>query len=545
VTDHLAGSESRARSNSVASQRDGRAAHDHHGHGQGEDDISSDIELRTIGVDIGSTTSMFTVSDVRLTLVGSRFLPVHRELVLESDIALTPYSDSGLIDGVALVRFFNEQLARGKVRVDDIDSGAVILTGNALERENSRLVGDVFADLAGKFVVTSAGDDLEAMLSAFGSGAVAASRGRSDPIVHVDIGGGTTKFAVCDDGKVTATSAIRAGARIVAFDPGGRLVHATPTGLQVLDRLGLDPTVGTVVGPDVRGRLATYVVDRVLEVLLGSESSELGRVSLTDRLALPGAFGVSFGGGVSEYIYEREERSFGDLGTEIGRLLRQRLSATPWHVVPLPRGIRSTVTGASQYTVQVTSQTVDVSSAAALPLRNVPIVVLDVGTLGESVDPALVTARLRPWVDASGTAASTVGVGLLWSGSATFQRLDAIARGVAAAMQPAWLRQRLAVVVTDADIGGLVGGAVRRHLPPEVALISVDGIECRQFDHVDIGARDASARVFPVVVKSLLFPPSRDRPEEPAPLPTLLRHRPPIASAARRSDQGAEILQED
>jgi len=489
-------------------QPDGRfRAHEGHGHEPHDDDSASHIELRTIGVDIGSTTSMFTVSDVRLALVGSRFLPVRRDLVLESDIALTPYSASGLIDGDALVRFFHDQLERGNVQVDQIDSGAVILTGNALERENSRLVGDVFAGLAGKFVVTSAGDDLEAMLSAFGSGAVAESRGRSEPVVHVDIGGGTTKFAVCDDGNVTATSAIRAGARIVAFDADQRLVHATPTGLQVMERLGEDPTSGAVVASEVQARLARYVVERVLDVLLARDSAELDQVALTERLPLPGAFAVSFGGGVSEYVYGREPRSFGDLGTEIGRVLRERLDDSPWEVVALPRGIRSTVTGASQYTVQVTSQTVDVSSDAVLPLRNVPIVVLDVGTLGESVDEAVVTERLRPWVEASRAAdAGTLGVGLLWSGSATFQRLESIARGMVAAMQPVWSAWRLAVVVTDADIGGLVGSAMRRQLPQEVVLISVDGIECRHFDYVDIGPRDAAARVFPVVVKSLLFP---------------------------------------
>jgi ethanolamine utilization protein EutA len=364
--------------------------------------------------------------------------------------------------------------------------------------------------------------------------------------VHVDIGGGTTKFAVCHDGNVTATSAIRTGARIVAFDPEGRLVHATPTGLRVLARLGVDPTVGAVVGPEVQRRLAAYVVERVLDVLLGSESAELAGVLLTDRLPLPGRFAVSFGGGVSEYIYEREDRSFGDLGIEIGRSMRARLREAQWEVVPLPRGIRSTVTGASQYTVQVTSQTVDVSSDAALPLRNVPIVVLDVRTLGEAVDEAVVMERLRPWVDASrGADVATLGVGLLWSGSATFQRLEAIARGMVAAMDPVWSSRRLAVVVTDADIGGLVGGAVRRQLPPEVAMISVDGIECRQFDHVDIGARDGAARVFPVVVKSLLFPTHRDHLGAPPPVPTIVRAAAPVEPAVRRSRHGATTIGEE
>lgn len=482
-----------------------------HGHEPEYTDGSPNLQLRTIGLDIGSSTSMFTVSDVRLALVGSRFIPVDRKVVVASEIALTPYDASGLIDARALVAFFHQQLARGEVKVSEIDSGAVILTGNALERDNSRIVGDVFADLAGKFVVTSAGDSLEATLSAFGSGAAAASRSRDEAVIHVDIGGGTTKFAVCERGMVTRTAAIRVGARIVAVDAEGRLIHATPTGRQLLQTLHVESEVGAVLGLEVRQRLATYVVDRIFDVLTGSESPELQTVLLAGPLAPPGTFAVSFGGGVSEYIYEREDRSFGDLGPLIGRSVRERLERTKLEVVELPRGIRSTVTGASQYTVQVTSQTVDVSSDAALPLRNVPILILNVGGLGEDIDPHAVEAQLRESLAVyDPAAAGTVGVGLLWSGSASYGRLDAVAEGLVGAMGPIWADRKLAVVVTDADIGGLVGGALRRHLAAGIALISVDGIECRQFDHVDIGVRDTGTRILPVVVKSLLFPTTGD-----------------------------------
>ncbi len=454
---------------------------------------------------------MFTVSDVQLALVGSRFIPVRRDVVLASEIALTPYAATGLIDAGALVGFFHDQLRKGHVDVAEIDSGAVILTGNALERENSRLVGDVFAELAGKFVVTSAGDDLEAMLSAFGSGAVAVSRTSDAPVVHVDIGGGTTKFALCERGRVSRTSAIRVGARIVAVDPDGRVVHATPTGRQLLRGMRLVGEVGSVLDLGVRRRLATYVVDRIFDVLTGKDSGDLRQVLLAGAFAPPSEFVITFGGGVSEYIYGREERSFGDLGPDIGHLVRERLHGTPIKMVELPRGIRSTVTGASQYTVQVTSQTVDVSSDAELPLRNVPILVLDVDALGDEFDAGAVRDELSTAVAAlSPEHASTVGVGLLWSGSATYGRLDAIAQGLVTAMGKVWGEGRPAVVVTDADIGGLIGGAIRRHLAEATVLISVDGIECRQFDHVDIGTRDAATRVLPVVVKSLLFPPTSD-----------------------------------
>ena len=54
----------------------------------------------------------------------------------------------------------------------DVDSGAIILTGEAIKRRNAHAIADIFADQAGKFVCASAGHNLESVLAANGSGAV-------------------------------------------------------------------------------------------------------------------------------------------------------------------------------------------------------------------------------------------------------------------------------------------------------------------------------------------------------------------------------------
>ena len=67
------------------------------------------------------------------------------------------------------------------------------------------------------------------------------------------------------------------------------------------------------------------------------------------------------------------------------------------------------------------------------------------------------------------------------------------------------------VLISDGDIGGLLG----LHLVEEVQfpnpVISIDGLELREFDYIDIGELIQSSGAGPVVIKSLVFPGSTQR----------------------------------
>src|ERR1051325_9666413 len=170
-------------------------------------------QLTSVGVDIGSSTSHLVFSRLELTLEGSRYRVTKREVLNESDILLTPYVDDTRIDVGALESFINEQYHRAQIRREEVDTGALILTGVAVRRRNARAIADLFAQEAGKFVAVSAGDGLEATMAAHGSGAVAHSEKIGGVVLNVDIGGGTSKFAICNSGKVQEVSAIDVGAR--------------------------------------------------------------------------------------------------------------------------------------------------------------------------------------------------------------------------------------------------------------------------------------------------------------------------------------------
>jgi len=182
---------------------------------------ADNVELTTVGIDVGSSTSHLMFSRLHLQRLGkylsSRYVVVKREMLHRSPILLTPYRADNTIDADALDAFFRAAYAEAGLTPADVDSGAIILTGEAIKRTNARAVADLFAEHAGKFVCASAGHNLEAILAANGSGALGLSRAAQHSVLNVDLGGGTSKLALVSNGRVLETAAINVGGRLVAF----------------------------------------------------------------------------------------------------------------------------------------------------------------------------------------------------------------------------------------------------------------------------------------------------------------------------------------
>src|SRR5258705_2556109 len=188
---------------------------------EGEDEIC----ILSVGVDIGSSTSHLVVSRIVLERLDSRYVVTERESFFQSDILLTPYTSEDAIDADALGAFFEKQYENALVDPDEIDAGALILTGVAVRRSNARRIGELFARQAGKLVAVSAGDNLETVMAAYGSCAVARSLRDGAAVMNVDVGCGTSKIAVCHDGAAAAITAIDVGARLVCTDTAGGVVR--------------------------------------------------------------------------------------------------------------------------------------------------------------------------------------------------------------------------------------------------------------------------------------------------------------------------------
>jgi len=176
------------------------------------------IAFNTVGIDIGSSTSHLLFAKVALQRqsqgLSSRFVVVGREIVWRSPILLTPFLPDGTIDAHELGDFIRRCYREAGFTQSEIDSGAVILTGEAIKRKNARAIDELFAGEAGKFVCATAGHKLECRLAAHGSGAVALSKARNICLLHADVGGGTTKFALIDRGSILGLAAFAVGGRV-------------------------------------------------------------------------------------------------------------------------------------------------------------------------------------------------------------------------------------------------------------------------------------------------------------------------------------------
>jgi ethanolamine utilization protein EutA len=473
---------------------------------EGEDEIC----ILSVGVDIGSSTSHLVFSRIVLERLDSRYVVTVRETFYESDILLTPYTVDETIDAEALGAFIRKQYEDAKVQPDEIDTGALILTGVAVRRSNARAIGELFASQTGKLVAVSAGDSLETVMAAYGSGAVSRAIRDGTPVMNVDIGGGTSKIAVCADGKVIDLTAVDVGARLVVSDDEGRITRIEEAGRQFGADLGLKLEIGSVLKADDARALAARMADRLFEAMKGG-SPKVGASSLLRLDPLTHAHEVSevtISGGVSEYVYGREKTSFGDLGPMLAGEIRARIQNWGKKLVKPAEGIRATVIGASQYTTQVSGSTIYVWPMEVIPVRNVPVIAPDMKLDDEDIDPDTVAASIKAVLKRLDLADGErpVAVFAPWRGSATFARLDAFCRGVVSGLDKVLEHGHPIVLVGDGDVGGLIGIHCREELKLDYPIISIDGLELKEFDYIDIGAILESSGAVPVVIKSLIFP---------------------------------------
>jgi ethanolamine utilization protein EutA len=474
------------------------------------------VELVTVGIDIGSSTSHVMFSRVHLRReaqsLSSRFVVVERTTLWRAPIILTPYRDDGqTIDADALDGYVARCYGQAGLEPADVDSGAVILTGEAMKRRNARALAELFADESGTFVCATAGHHLECTMAAHGSGAVELSRGSDAPLLHLDIGGGTSKLALLHRGEILDTAAIAVGGRLAAFADGLATRVEEPARI-VAEHLGADLAVGARVSPALRAALAGAMADALADVLTGAPRSPLARSLLvTDPPDWPVAPArISISGGVAEYVYGRERERFGDLAPELAEAVLERLELP---LVEPSQGIRATVIGASQFSVQVSGNTVAVSDTEVLPKRGVPVLYprADLsGTIAPGrVADAILDAAQRMDLHDPG---ADVGLGFAWDGDPSHPRLRALAEGILEARARSAALGETLIVLLEGDVASSLGHLLRDELAIGDPLVCLDGIELREFDYVDIGAMIEPTGVVPVVIKSLLFG-SADGPE--------------------------------
>jgi ethanolamine utilization protein EutA len=214
-------------------------------------------------------------------------------------------------------------------------------------------------------------------------------------------------------------------------------------------------------------------------------------------------------GGVGEYVYGNEVRDFGDLGRRLGHALRRRLDAgrLPWPLLPAGECIRATAFGASEYSVQLSGNTVYVSQPGELlPRKNLQVLQPPVSLEGQ-IDPDSLSGMIRKHLEDFDLAQGEAEFALAfsWRGAPSYERISAFASAITLALARSIEHRRPLYLILDGDVAQTVGGILKEDWAIASEVLVLDGITLRDFDYVDLGRIRMPSRTVPVTIKSLVF----------------------------------------
>lgn len=479
---------------------------------QGTGVIGELRSFNSVGIDIGSTTTQLVFSRLALGFVEEKhkYDIVEREITHLSEISLTPFDDTYDINIEGLSKILSTAYEDAGYSPDDIDTGAIIITGVAALRHNAERILNLFSDQMGRFVCATAGPNYEAVLAAHGSGAVELSDRGLKTVMNVDVGGGTTKIAVARKGEIVDTAALYVGARHIVLDGDGRALRVERPAEIVAEADGFKLAPGQVVTEKRQRALASTLADCLFQVISNGGLSPLTeRLMQTPPLIFNGKPDlVVFSGGVSEYIYGYESRSFGDIGIVLGEEIRKRMREMDTLVVEPAERIRATVIGESQYTLQVSGTTNLISSPDLLPMRNLPVVaplfassILTQEEIVDEIRKAIEMHDLDVTIDPFAIAFRRSVIN-----QPSYKLMKKLSEAVITVLRGKEKIGGTIVLVFEADIGMGIGRVIQEEVAPGLNLISIDEIKLGDFNYVDIGEPTGDRGLIPVIIKSLVFP---------------------------------------
>ena len=473
------------------------------------------VTLCSVCIDIGSAGTQVLFSRIRLKRqavdLSTRYLVVARETLFESPISLTPYQSETLINDRALGAIIDQAYLAAKLHPDDIDTGVIILTGEALRRSNAERIARILSEKCGELVCATAGHHMEAMLAAYGSGAAQVSHNQGNRLLNIDVGGGTTKLSVIEKGKILSTAAFHVGGRLIVVDEKHKIARLDPAGKTHAYRAGFSWQLNNQINDAALEMVAQSMANDLTETLTKSSlPKDLLGLYLTDPIThLENIDGVIFSGGVAEYFYNREKRDFCDLGLHLGKALRERVDsgALPWPLLQESEGIRSTALGGSEFTAQLSGNTSYISNPdSLLPRRNIQVIHPDFNfTENFTVKNLTKAIEYQLHLFEVSTKDRDIVLAFHWTGSPEFTRIKRLAEGIQQAAAHRLNKGNPIYVILDADIAMNLGSILREEMKIPNDILILDGLELRNFEYVDLGKIRLPSLTVPVTIKSLIF----------------------------------------
>lgn len=470
-------------------------------------------ELLSVGIDIGTSTTSLVFSKLVVENTASNFtVPrisiVDKEIIYRSNIYFTPLLSNNTIDAQRVKEIVEYEYKKAGIKKEDINTGAVIITGETARKENANEVLHSLSGFAGDFVVATAGPDLESIISAKGAGAQSYSKEHSTSVVNLDIGGGTTNLALFVRGDLMDTGCLDIGGRLVKMDSNNKIIYIAPKIEKLIKEKSIDLNLGDTATVNKLRPVVKEMVELIKETLFLKDKDKLLDMIVTNKTIKN--YGniscVSFSGGVADYIYNEEEIDdyfkYNDIGILLGNEIKNSDIFQNLKLIKSEETIRATVVGAGSHTTDISGSTITYTEEN-FPIKNLPVLKLTKEEEVKNILSKSVKDKLN-WFKLENDL-QNVAIAIEGKKNPSFIEINETAKELVDGMLDLIDKKVPLVIIVENDMAKALGQSICALLNYKKNIICIDNINVDNGDYIDIGKPIANGKVLPVVIKTLVF----------------------------------------
>lgn len=459
----------------------------------------------SVGIDIGTSTTKLVISELKIeNTAGFGVIPqiqiTNKRILYRSSIYRTPLINDDVINMTSIHRIIVDEFQKADITPKQIQTGAIIITGETATKENAAEVIHTLSEDVGEFLVATAGADLEGILAAKGSGAFEYSaRHPHSVIANIDIGGGTANIAVIKNKRFLGTCTLHIGGRLIEFFNEQVSFIAPP-----IKRWIQDKKINIQEGKNRLDEDIQNLIHEMVECLFHALNRTINEND-------PLLFGhlpnwdepidtIMFSGGVARFLHTNVPERKEDIGWLLAKHIEKSKILKEYQVISPYETVAATVIGASTQTTEISGATIHVEQDQ-LPIKNCPIVIVDfqnelqdiAKTIFQAVNQAIEIYQLdfEP-------------ISIAWYiknlPRISFHHVKEIAKQFIELLNPF---QIPFIFIFQQDYGKVFGQMLLK-LQKERTIISIDQIQVEHGDYIDIG-NVLKTGVVPVVIKTLAF----------------------------------------
>lgn len=471
--------------------------------------------ILSVGIDIGTSTTQLVFSNITIENTASNFsVPrikiVDKNIIYRSEIYFTPLITQTKIDKDKVREIIEGEYKNAGVKPSDVETGAVIITGETARKENANEVLQSLSGFAGDFVVATAGPDLESIIAGRGAGADKISDEENAYVVNIDIGGGTSNLALFKNGELVDTGCLDIGGRLIKIDKDTKKIYYIyPKIKKLAQSIGVNIEVGDIAEIDKIRKIAKAMAEILEEAVCIKQRSSMYDEIQTNK-GLKDGYNIeyiTFSGGVADYVYNEDYSDpfrFGDMGVVLGEEIKKSNLANKLKVRTAIETIRATVVGAGSHTTDISGSTITYTSDV-FPIKNLPILKLskeDEDGGFESIERAI-NEKLK-WFNLENES-QRVAVALKGIKNPSFDEVQKLSKSLINGMTELLEKEYPIFVIVENDIAKVLGQTMYIQLGKKKNVVCIDSIKVENGDYIDIGKPLINGKVVPVVIKTLVF----------------------------------------